>query len=74
MGKNLTNGGANLLDSIGSLSKDVINKLQLKAIVEDENDKEEDWWTQPINELKLERNKENTFTKPVKQKAKQSCL
>ena len=70
MGKNLTNGGANLLGEIGSLSKDVINKLQSKAIIEKENDKEEDWWTQPIKELRREKNKEKFLVKPVDQKAK----
>ena len=66
MGKNLTDGGENILGDLTNLSKEAINKLQKKTIIEPDEEKEEDdWWRQPILALKLKRNIRNRFAKTL---------
>ena len=76
MGKNLTDGGENFLGDLSNLSKDAINKLQKKNIIEPDEEKEEDdWWLQPILALKMKRNIGSTFAKyGVARKEKKSIL
>jgi len=72
MSKNLTGGTEDLLGGINNLSKDVINKLQIKDIVEIDSDKEEaDWWLPVMTKLKIKKSMSNRILDFHKLKTKQ---